>query len=121
FGQITEVVTGAIFQDSNYTLDVTDEKDRAYIWGHRFSGYDITGYFANIGFRNMVEDPNGVFLRMPAKPFYEQGDDKLEVDIWFVNTKDMVWFSKSDIIFKRGGYAWWVNAHTSWRFSYDAQ
>ncbi len=121
FGQITEVVTGAIFQDSNYTLEVTDENDRAYIWGNRFSGYDITGYFASIGFRNMVEDPNGVFLRMPAKPFYEQGDDKLEVDIWFVNTKDMVWRTNSDIIFKRDGYAWWVNEHTIWRFAYDAQ
>lgn len=121
FGQITGVITGAIFQDSNYTLELTDEKDNEYIWGNRFNGYDLKSYFANIGFRNMVEDPNGVFLRMPAKPFYEQGSDKLDVDIWFINTKDMVWFSKSDLIFKRGAYAYWVNRHTIWKLSYDAQ
>lgn len=121
FGQITGVITGAIFQDSNYTLEIVDEQDDAYIWGNRFSGYDIAGYFANIGFRNMIEDPNGVFVRMPTKPFYEQGSDKLEVDIWFVNSKDMVWFSKNDIIFKRGDHAYWVNAHTIWRYTYDAQ
>ncbi|MCB0697021.1 MAG: hypothetical protein KDC07_06635, partial [Chitinophagaceae bacterium] len=79
------------------------------------------GYFANIGFRNMIEDPNGVFLRIPVSPFYEQGDDKLDVDIWFVNTKDMVWFSKNDLIFKRGNYAYWVNRYTVWRFTYNAE
>lgn len=121
FGQITGVVTGAIFQDSNYTLEVTDEQDSAYIWGNRFGGYDITGYFANVGFRNMIEDPNGVFLRIPAKPFYEQGNEKLEVDITFVNSKDMVWFSTTDIIFRQGNYAFWVNSHTIWRYTYDAQ
>lgn len=121
FGQVTGVVTGAIFQDSNHTIEVTDEKDSSFIWSNRFSGYDIKGYFANIGFRNMIEDPNGVFLRIPAQPFYKQGDDKLEVDIWFVHTKDMVWFSNTDIIFKRGGFAYWVNTHTIWRFTYDGQ
>lgn len=121
FGQITGVVTGAIFQDSNYTLELADEEDSRYVWGNRFSGYDIKGYFANVGFRNMIEDPNGVFLRMPAQPFYEQGDNKLEVDIWFVNTRDMVWFTKEDLVFKRGGFAYWVNRNTIWRFTYDAQ
>ena len=121
FGQITGVVTGAIFQDSNYTLDVVDEQDSAYIWSNRFGGYNLTGYFANIGFRNMIEDPNGVFLRIPSKPFYEQGSDKLDVDIWFVNTRDMVWFSKTDMIFRRGNYAFWVGANTIWRFTYDVQ
>lgn len=121
FGQITGVVTGAIFQDSNYTLDITDEQDHAYVWSNRFEGYDIAGYFANVGFRNMIEDPNGVFMRMPSKPFYEQGSEKLEVDIWFVNSKDMVWFSKNDIVFIRGNCAYWVNAHTIWRYTYDAQ
>lgn len=121
FGQVTEVVTGAIFQDSNYAIELADEKDNAYIWGNRFGGYDLAGYFANIGYRNMAEDPNGVFLRMPCKPYYQQGDDKLEVDIWFVNSKDMIWLTADDIIFTRGGYAWWVNAYTIWRMSYDAQ
>lgn len=121
FGQITGVVTGAIFQDSNYTLEVSDENDSNYIWSNRFGGYNITGYFANVGFRNMIEDPNGVFLRMPAQPYYEQQGDKIEVDIWFVNTKDMLWLDGGNLIFTKGDYAYWVNTQTIWRFAYDAQ
>jgi hypothetical protein len=121
FGQITEIVTGAIFQDANYTIEVSDVNDNAYIWGNNFSGYDIAGYFANIGFRNMSEDPNGVFLRIPKAPYYEQHSDSLDIDIWFVNTKDMVLFTVTDLVFKRSGYTWWVDEQTIWRISYDAQ
>jgi hypothetical protein len=120
FGQITEIVTGAIFQDSNYMLEVQDKEDDAYVWGNHFSGYDIAGYFSNIGFRNMVEDPNGVFLRIPAAPCTQQSSSKVAVDIWFVNTKDMVLFTPTDLVFKHDGYAWWVNEQTIWRFAYKA-
>lgn len=121
FGQITEVVTGAIFQGSNYTLELSDMQDSEYIWGNRFDGYNLIGYFANIGFRNIIEDPNGIFLRIPERPFYEQEGDKVEVGIWFVNTKDMVWCTDTDIIFTRGGHAYWVDTQTVWRFTYNAQ
>ena len=119
FGQIAGVVTGAIFQDANYTLDVSDPKDRAYVWANRFSGYNIIGYMANVGFKNIIEDPNGVFLRMPSKPFYEQTSDKVDVDIWFVNTKDMLWRTDDDLIFLHDGFAYWVDKETIWRFSYN--
>lgn len=118
FGQVSEVVTGAIFQDSNYVLEVQDETDNRYIWGNNFSGHDIIGYFSGIGFKNMIEDPNGLFVRMPSKPWYEQADDKVAVEIWFVNTKDMLWCSDTDVIFLRGGYGWWIDTQTIWRFSY---
>ncbi len=121
FGQITGVVTGAIFQDANYTLEVADPQDADYVWQNRFSGHNIMGYMANVGLKNMIEDPNGVFLRIPAQPFYEQTEDKVAVDIWFVNTKDMLWFTDEDLIFLRDGYAYWVDKETIWRFSYKAQ
>lgn len=120
FGQISEVITGAIFQDSNYTLDVMNEEDEQYVWGNHFSGHHIIGYFSSIGFKNIVEDPNGVFLRMPAQPYYKQSGDKIDVDIWFVGTKDMLWCSDDDLIFRRNGYAWWVDRQTIWRFCYNA-
>jgi hypothetical protein len=120
FGQITEIVTGAIFQDSNYVIEIEDKSDEGYIWGNHFSGHDIAGYFSNIGFRNMVEDPNGVFLRIPSQSCNEQDSDKVAVDIWFINTKDMVLFTPTDLIFKRDGYVWWVNEQTIWRFAYKA-
>ncbi len=121
FSQVMETVTGAIFQDSNYTMEVADKDDERYIWQNNFSGHNITGYFANIGIRNIIEDPNGFFLRIPAKPFYLQESDKVDVDIWFVNTKDMLWCSKEDIIFKHDGFAWWIDKETIWRFSYAAE
>ena len=99
-------------------LEVQDEVDNRYIWGNHFSGHDIMGYFSGIGFKNMIEDPNGLFVRMPSKPWYEQADDKVAVDIWFVNTKDMLWCSATDVIFLRGGYGWWIDTQTIWRFSY---
>lgn len=118
FGQITEIVTGAIFQDANYTIEMQSPEDNAYIWGNNFSGYDVAGYFANIGYRNMVEDPNGVFLRMPCT---EQNSDKLEVDIWFINTKDIFLLTEDDIVFNHAGYTWWVDKQNIWRISYNAQ
>lgn len=121
FAQITEIITGAIFQDSNYDLNLQDVQDEQYIWGNHFGGHDIVGYFCNVAFRNMVEDPNGVLLRIPALPGYVQADDKLQVDIWFVNTKDIVLLTQDDFIFLRNGYAWWVDKQTIWRFSYKPE
>lgn len=118
FGQVTETISGAIFQDSNYTLEVTDKQDEDFIWGSNFSGYNMTGYFANIGIRNIMEDPNGLFVRIPAKPYYLQETGKVEVDIWFVNTRDMIWRTDTDIVFLRDGYAWWIDNQTIWRMSY---
>ncbi len=118
FGQITEIVTGAIFQDANYTIEMQSPEDNAFIWGNNFSGYDVAGYFANIGYRNMVEDPNGVFLRMPCP---EQNSDKLEVDIWFINTKDIFLLTEDDVVFGHAGYTWWVDKQNIWRISYNAQ
>ncbi|MFN4247482.1 MAG: hypothetical protein ACK4EY_07150 [Flavipsychrobacter sp.] len=121
FAQITEIITGAIFQDSNYDLNLQDAQDEQYIWGNHFGGHDIVGYFCNVAFRNMVEDPNGVLLRIPALPGYAQVDDKLQVDIWFVNTKDIVLLTQDDFVFLRNGYAWWVDKQTIWRFSYKPE
>ena len=121
FAQITEIITGAIFQDSNYDLNLQDAQDEQYIWGNHFGGHDIVGYFCNVAFRNMVEDPNGILLRIPALPGYAQTDDKLQVDIWFVNTKDIVLLTQDDFVFLRNGYAWWVDKQTIWRFSYKPE
>ena len=121
FGQITEVVTGAIFQSSNYSLQLVDETDDAYIQNNNFSGQNIVEYFSNVGYKNMIEDPNGVFLRIPKQPFYEQATDKVDVDIWFVHSKDMVWLTDTDLVFTRGDFAYWVNEQTIWRFAYNTQ
>lgn len=121
FAQITQIVAGAIFQDSNYVLEVQDEHDNAYIWGNHFAGHDLVGYFAAIGIRNITEDPNGLFVRIPRYAYYEQKGAKVEVDILFVNTKDILYYTATDLIFRHGGFAWWIDKQTIWRFSYDGQ
>jgi hypothetical protein len=118
FAQITELVTGAIFQDSNYGIEMQNPDDEQYIWGNHFCGQDIVNYFAKQGFKNIVEDPNGILLRIPKHAWYEQTADKLEVDIWFVHTKDMVLHTDTDLVFLRNGYAWWIDSQTIWRIAY---
>lgn len=117
FEQITEILAGALFQDSNYNIDIPDAIDKEYIWQNRFQGHDIIGYFANIGIKNMMEDPNGLFLRIPDKPHYAQDENRVTVDVWFVHSKDIVWLSEDDLIFKRGKQAYWVDTQTI--FSYN--
>lgn len=120
FAQVSEIVTGAIFQDANYDIDIPDEQDAAYIWGNNFSGSDIIGYFSGNGFRHMVEDPNGVFLRIPSYPYYAQPQGRLQVDTIFINSKDILWHTADDIIFLHKGYAWWIDKQVIWRFTYNA-
>lgn len=113
--QCLEVLSGAIFQDSNYHIEIEDKQDNDYIWGNNFHGYDLIGYFANIGINHMAEDPNGVFLRIPKA---EQIEGRLDVDIWFINTKDILFLDATEILFKRDDYAYWVDTETIYRFQY---
>lgn len=116
FTQATEIVSGAIFQDSNYNIEIPETKDNQYIWTNNFSGYDLVGYFANIGLKNIVEDPNGFFIRMPNKAFYEQVNDKVDIDVWFVNTTNVIYRSDKEVIFTKGDYAYHVDEATVFRF-----
>lgn len=121
-GQLNEVVTGAIFQDSNFTIEIDDKKDNDYINGNNFSGFDLVGYIANIGYKNMIEDANGYFLRIPKYPNYAQPEGKpVEVDIWFVNSKDIKLFSDEFIIFEKNGYGWFIDKNTIWRYTWDRE
>lgn len=119
FGQVTEILSGAIFQDSNYTIDIPDKNDNAYIWGNHFSGYDLLGYFANIGLKNITEDPNGLFVRMPVKPYYETLEEKVEIGVYFANTKDIVYYDDNDLIYIdcESDYAYHIDRTTIFRFT----
>lgn len=116
FARVTEMVTGAIFQDGNYTLEIPNDKDSDYIWGNNFHGYNLIGYFANIGYKNMVEDANGVFVRIPKYKWDEQPDGGVEVEIWFIGVKDIKWIDKREIIFLKDGYAWHIDDKTIFRY-----
>lgn len=120
FSQIIEVVSGAIFQDSNYSIEIPDEQDNEYIWQNNFHGYDLVGYISTIGIRLMMEDPNGLFIRIPKAAWYEQSGGRVEVDIWFVHSKDILYFSNSELIFYKDDYAYYIDENTIWRYKKDA-
>lgn len=121
FGQIMELLAGAIFQDSNYTIDIPDQKDNEYIYLNKFSGYDLMGYFATIGMKHMMEDPNGLFVRIPAKPYYEQTGERVEVAVLFAGSKDIIFHDKDNLVFayEHEGVGWWIDKTTIWRFYKD--
>lgn len=123
FGQIINVIAGTIFQDSNYSIEIPDTKDREYIWGNNFNGYDLCGYFANIGIKYMCEDPNGLFVRLPTAPNYEQKGEKVNVKIEFASTKNIVLFDDENLVFKNEceGYAYYLDLNTIWRFNYNSE
>lgn len=117
--QISEVVVGAIFQESNYKVEMLDKEDNDYIWSNNFFGNTLVGYIANIGYREMIEDANGYFIVMPKYPFYEQREKRVELDVWFVHTKDMHYHTDDEMVFSYGAYAWHVDRNSIWRYRYD--
>lgn len=122
-GALNEVVTGAIFQDSNYTIQVGNKEDEAYVNSNVFQGYDLVGYVSNIAYKNIVEDANGYVCRIPKYPYYEQESDKLEVDIWFIGSREITYLPPDEdyIIFVKNGYGWYIDKQVIWRFKYDYQ
>lgn len=122
FSRISEIVTGAIFQDGNYSLEISNKDDYEYIWGNNFQGNNIIGWYANIGYKSMVEDPNGLVVRMPKYPWYEyDGSEPIEVDVLFINICDVKFYSKEDVIFCYNGYAWHIDEQTIFRYYFDLQ
>lgn len=122
-GALNEVVTGAIFQDSNYTIQLEDTEDEEYISSNSFQGYDLVGYVSNIAYKNIVEDANGYTLRIPKFPWNQQPEGKLPVDIWFINSKDICFLPPDEdfIIFSKHGYGWYIDKQVIWRFKYNYQ
>lgn len=122
FQTVTELVTGAIFQDGNYSIEIPDKEDADYIWGNNFHGYNLIGYFASIGYKHMIEDPNGVFVRMPKKPWFEyQQGEAVEVEIWFINSCYIRYIGDEDLVFEYKGYAWHIDKQTIWRYEFEQE
>lgn len=118
FQTVTELVTGAIFQDGNYSIDIPDQQDKDYIFGNNFHGTSLVGYYANKGYKHMIEDPNGLFVRVPRKPFYEYVvNEEVEVDIWFISSCDIKHLTDDDVVFRHNGFYWHIDRNTIWRYT----
>lgn len=120
FGMLTDILRGAIFQDSQYTLTLPDKEDNDYIWNNNFDGRSLISYISEVIVPAVVEDPNGQVVRIPSKPWYEQTASRIEVEVFFVNSKDIVYPGKEDFVFKRGEYAYWITPNSIFRYVQDA-
>lgn len=117
FVKAIQVIIGAIFQDDNYSIEVNDEADNEYIWGNNFDGKDISGYVQE-RFTDSCVDANGYFLVIPKKSRIETGD-KVEPDIWFIRSVDIIHVTKEEIIFAKDDVFWLVNTIGYFRFKID--
>lgn len=120
---LSEVVTGAIFQDSNFDIVAQNDADQQYLWGNNFEGNnDIAGYFSNIGYSHIVNEPNGYFIVLP-KHSRKDTKAKPEPTIKFIRSIDIRYFNIKDheIVFeeweKKEG--WFVDATTIWHFTFN--
>src|SRR5690606_37138462 len=116
---LSELVLGAIFQDSNYSISINNEKDHNYILiDPSFNGYDLISWFIGVGYGLMINDPNGYFVRMPKYPYNAKVKDN-PVIIDFVKSKDIVFVSETDFIFKKDDYAYHIDHTTIYRYKYN--
>lgn len=118
FGKAISMTTGAIFQDSGYSLTLADKDDNDYIWGNNFvvgennAKSNLVNYFAS-HFKSIAEDPNGYFLVIPKEPANNTTSARIEPDVWFICSKHIEHVTQDELVFKRDGYIWAVN-----RFGY---
>lgn len=115
FQKCMEVVSGAIFQDSNYAVVVDNADDAAYIQGNNFNGMDLVSYIKN-NFQWICEDPNGRFVTIPKEPYYATTTSKIEPHVYFIPSKDIISMSDDEIIFNIRDIAWVVNNIGYFRF-----
>lgn len=117
FTRAIQVLSGALFQDSNYSVIIPDKKDEEYINSNIFHGHDLMGYFANVGIKHIIEDPNGLFVRMPVKPWDEQESDRVEVGVFFVQSRHIILLNEDVLFYKdENDYAYLIDKQAIWRF-----
>lgn len=115
FLQVIQVITGAIFQDSGYALNMDNKDDNDFIWGNNFDGKSLAGYVSD-KFQMIAADPNGVFVVIPDSPYYDTKSKKVQPSCWFVGSKDILWTTPDELIFCRDEFTWVVNKVGYFRF-----
>lgn len=126
FDKCISMVTGAIFQDSSYSVTIQDKDDNDYIWGNNFEvAYERGGrstktnlvqYFA-ANFKTIAGDPNGLFLVIPRESSEATTAQRIEPVVWFIHSKFIRFITPDEIAFWHDGYRWVVNkfGYFRWR------
>src|SRR5690606_17608568 len=94
-----------------------DQKDADYILNEpNFDGYDLVGWFANVGFAHMINDANGYFVRMPNKPYGAEYNDSRKVQIYFIPSFHVMEKTEDYILFEKDDYVYYIDKQTIWRY-----
>lgn len=120
FSQLDDDVLGAIFQDSNYSIIIPNERDAAYILNDgNFDGLDLISWFKQKGYSLMRDDPNGYFVRMPKNAF-DSGKD-VSIGVNFIPSWDVLEKTTEYFLFKKDGYVYYIDKTVIWRFTFDKE
>lgn len=118
FQKCMDVVSGAIFQDGNYSLTLDNADDASYIDGNNFNDHDLIGYIKN-NFQWICEDPNGRFIVIPKEPYYATTTSKIEPRVYFIPSKNIISITDDEIVFNIRDIAWVANNIGYFRFKKD--
>lgn len=98
FQRVIHVVTGAIFQDTGYSIIIDNYDDNEYIWGNNFDGNTLPGYITCYA-KNIFEDPNGFFVVIPAQPYYETTTERIQPKIHFAHSKNILHYTSEELVY----------------------
>lgn len=116
FLQCISVVTGAIFQDSGYAIELNNQEDNDYIWGNNFDNKDFIQFLVS-KFQEIAEDPNGLLFVCPKNKYAEIGFD-VQPEIKFIFSSNIIHESSEEVVFhdESREFIWVVTKEAIYRF-----
>lgn len=117
FLQIIELTSSSIFQDNNYYIEISDSEEDMYVKGPNFGGLSLINWIKQIGMQSIIEDPNGYIVRIPSNPYNEINTKKININILFVKTIDVIYKDDDSFLFRHNNYAYLIDKLNIWRFS----
>lgn len=117
FLKAIQVITGAIFQDSGYSIEIDNKDDNDYIWSNNFDGKNLVQYITAT-FQNICQDPNGVYVIIPEQSARETIDE-VRPQIHFIKSRYIKYHTDDELVFERGQLMWVANRFGYYRFQKD--
>lgn len=113
--QAIDKVKASIFAENKYTLVVESKDDNDYIWGRNFDGKTLVDYVA-YHFKSIVEDPNSLFVVLPREAGYKTSTQKVEPYIKHIPSRNIIYWTPTEIIFREDVWAWYINENAYIRY-----
>lgn len=118
FAQVIQVVSGAVFQDGNYSIIVENDADNKYIWDNNFEGKSLAGYIRE-HFQDIGNDPNAYFIVKPvlsAAIYRANPSSPIAPGVFYVPSKRTLMNTPDELIWIDNGVWWVANREVYMRF-----